>query len=254
MNDHPWRLIEERLPQLRTLDQPQAYAGNEIWRPLVAKRRMREAAVLIPISLAGDQITILFTRRAATLREHSGEMSFPGGRRDPGDPDFVATALREAEEEIGLQPSDVHLHGKIAEVPTITGYLMHAYIGSYRAPYPFTPNRSEIDSIVVSPIADLLLPANRREAHRPWLSKGETITDFTIQGNLIWGATGYLLNLLLHRLYSPLPPPQPPFPLNRRDTFQLAFVWGRGEPSPHTCLNNLKRLHSLRWWGGSVAP
>src|SRR5438445_2627269 len=115
----------------------------------------RPAAVLVPVLVAGDEPRLVFTKRTETLSRHAGEISFPGGLADPGE-DLAATALREAEEELGLAPSDVELVGALPPVHThVTGIMIVPFVGFLWRDPRFTPNAAEIADVLEFPLAAL---------------------------------------------------------------------------------------------------
>jgi 8-oxo-dGTP pyrophosphatase MutT (NUDIX family) len=153
------------------------------------------AAVLVPI-IAHPQLTVLFTRRTVHLKAHSGQVSFPGGRAEPDDPTPEDTALREAQEEIGLARSRVELLGRCSEYLTRTGFRVTPVIGVIRPPLELVPDAREVDEVFEVPLAFLLDPANHRRATRE--INGRTVGYYEIEheGRVIWGATaGMLVNL-----------------------------------------------------------
>jgi len=161
--------------------------GGEILTP---------ASVLIPIVARDTALTMLFTRRTAHLKAHSGQVSFPGGRAEPRDPTPEATALRETREEIGLDPRHVELLGRLPEYHTRTGFRITPVIGVVMPPFELQPDANEVDEIFEVPLAFLLDPANHRRQSREW--QGELRWFFAVQyeGHTIWGATaGMLVNL-----------------------------------------------------------
>ncbi|MBW8904443.1 MAG: CoA pyrophosphatase [Betaproteobacteria bacterium] len=154
------------------------------------------AAVLVPIIAHPDGLTVLFTRRTVHLKAHSGQVSFPGGRAEPDDPTPEDTALREAEEEIGLARARVELLGRCSEYLTRTGFRVTPVIGVIRPPLELVPDAREVDEVFEVPLAFLLDPANHRRATRE--INGRTVGYYEIehQGRVIWGATdGMLVNL-----------------------------------------------------------
>jgi 8-oxo-dGTP pyrophosphatase MutT (NUDIX family) len=160
----------------------------------------------VPLFLAaGDEPHAVFTRRRADLRRHAGEISFPGGRRDPEDLDLRATALREAEEEIGLAPAEVSLLGELPPVSTfVTGYLIHPYVGLIPPGQRWRASPSEVDAVLELPLRALREGRTRTRMERRGVSFE---TDAYIVGeNLIWGATARILDDLYERLDSILGP------------------------------------------------
>jgi 8-oxo-dGTP pyrophosphatase MutT (NUDIX family) len=157
------------------------------------------AAVLVPLYLDRGELHAVFTRRRSDLRRHAGEISFPGGRRDAGDATLVATALREAEEEIGLPPDQVELAGALPPTPTIvTGYRIHPFVGVIKPGHSWIPQPSEVESVL-----ELSLPALRRgHGMKRLVRKGvpfRTVT-YTVGDHLVWGATARIVQSLLERL------------------------------------------------------
>ncbi|MFL5816345.1 MAG: NUDIX hydrolase [Conexibacter sp.] len=157
-----------------------------------------EAAVLVPLYVRDDELHAVFTKRREDLRRHPGEISFPGGRRDHPDEELQTTALREAEEEIGLAPDDVDLLGTLSSVSTfVTGYLIYPHVGLIE-PIPWKPSPNEVELVL-----ELSLPALLSGyAKRPMTRRGFTFeTDTYVVGDqLIWGATARILGDLLERL------------------------------------------------------
>ena len=158
-----------------------------------------EAAVLVALFLSGDELHVVLTRRGAGLRRHAGEISFPGGRRDPEDADLRATALREAQEEIGLPADAVQLVGALQPTPTIaTNYAVYPFVGLIEPGLRWTPSRSEVAGVLELSLAELRAGAGRQRM----LRRGVPFrTDVYAVGDaLIWGATARMLGDLLGRL------------------------------------------------------
>lgn len=159
------------------------------------------AAVLVPLfpdPPAG--LSTLFTVRTTTVREHKGQVSFPGGGRDAGDPDLLATALRETGEELEIARADVQILGRLDDLPTLTGYLIRPYVGYLRRRPKVRPNPVEIDRVLWAPLAALAAP----EACRPRRVRSEGWSGespgFEVDGEIVWGATARVLLNLLERL------------------------------------------------------
>jgi 8-oxo-dGTP pyrophosphatase MutT (NUDIX family) len=141
----------------------------------------------------------VLTRRSAKLRSHRGEVSFPGGRQDPGET-LRATALREAHEEIALDPTQVSIIGKLAHLHTVTSRaLIHPYVGVIPAGLEFVPNPDEVERVFSVSLSELIHPEVFREELWP-SPDGRTqrpIWFFELEGDTVWGATAAMLRDLL---------------------------------------------------------
>ena len=144
------------------------------------------------------QALAVFTRRRADLRRHAGEISFPGGRRDPDDVDLRQTALREAEEEIGLAPDAVQLIGELTPTSTfVTGYIIHPFVGLVPAAQRWRLSPLEVDEVIELPLSALRSGRTRTRMERRGISFE---TDAYMVGeHLIWGATARILDDLFAR-------------------------------------------------------
>jgi 8-oxo-dGTP pyrophosphatase MutT (NUDIX family) len=161
--------------------------------------------VLVPLFLASDgEPHAVFTRRQGNLRRHAGEISFPGGRRDPEDADLRETALREAEEEIGLPRAEVLVLGELPPVSTfVTNYLIHPYVGEIPSGLAWRVSEREVDAVLELPLGALRESRTRTQMERRGISFE---TDAYILGeHLIWGATARILEHLLERAEELLP-------------------------------------------------
>ena len=157
--------------------------------------------MLVPLFLLGEEEAphVVLTRRRADLRRHAGEISFPGGRQDPSDVDLEETALREAEEEIGLARSAVSLLGELRPVSTfVTGYLIHPFVGLIPPGQRWQVSPREVDAVLELPLRALQEGRTRTRMER----RGITFeTDaYVVDEHLIWGATARILESLLERL------------------------------------------------------
>jgi 8-oxo-dGTP pyrophosphatase MutT (NUDIX family) len=162
-------------------------------------RGRTDAAVLVALYSDQGRLHGVFTKRREDLRRHPGEISFPGGRRDETDPDLQATALREAEEEIGLAPAAVHMVGALQPTPTIvTGYAVYPFVGLIEPGMMWTLSAREVAQVLELPLNDLLAGYARRRL----LRRGVPIrTDTYVVGDdLIWGATARILADLFDRI------------------------------------------------------
>ena len=157
----------------------------------------REAAVLAPIIETDGRYEILFTKRSEHLGKHPGQMSFPGGGREPEDADLRATALREADEEIGLLPVEADIVGAIDDIETVTRYIVRPFVG--RVPdRSYTPDEYEVAEIARLSVAELTDRRNYESEHRDHPEYGPIrIHYFHVDGYTVWGATGRMLAQLL---------------------------------------------------------
>jgi len=160
-----------------------------------------DAAVLLPLHGWPDEPGLIFTRRRADMRRHAGEISFPGGRRDEADADLIATALREAEEEIGLSPSAVTVSGALPPAATfVTGYRIHPFVGLIPDPaeLDLRPNPDEVETLLVFSLEGLRAGYGMRRLVR----RGVPIhtPTYEVDGQTIWGATARIVGDLLSRL------------------------------------------------------
>jgi 8-oxo-dGTP pyrophosphatase MutT (NUDIX family) len=155
----------------------------------------------VPLFLdADEQPHAVFTRRRTDLRRHAGEISFPGGRRDPEDSNLRETALREAEEEIGLPRTDVEVLGELAPTSTfVTGYLIHPFVGLIPAGKQWAPSPAEVDAVLELPLQALREGRTRTHMERRGIAFE---TDaYIVDDTLIWGATARILEQLLEQLH-----------------------------------------------------
>ncbi len=169
----------------------------------------RPAAVLVPMFWDGEDWRLLFIRRAANDNDpHSGQVAFPGGRTEPDDPSPVHTALREAEEEIGLAADDVRVLGALPLHRTVTNFWVTPVVGRLRWPLRLTPSADEVTRVFTVPLTWLRDPSHRetRErrlgAHLP-VVKATFFQPY--QGEVIWGATARMVLTLLDALKQPQP-------------------------------------------------
>jgi 8-oxo-dGTP pyrophosphatase MutT (NUDIX family) len=158
-----------------------------------------DAAVLVPLYVAGGELHAVFTRRREDLRRHPGEISFPGGRQDDDETDLRLTALREAEEEIGLPARAVELVGALQPTPTITtNYAVYPFVGLIEAGRAWQPSANEVAEVMEVPLSALRAGYERRRL----LRRGVPFrTDVYVIGeDVIWGATARMVGDLLDRL------------------------------------------------------
>lgn len=168
------------------------------------------AAVLVPVVRpTGTSPAVLFTKRADHLGEHPGQMSFPGGGREDRDADLLATALREADEEIGLTAAEVSVRGPLDDIVTVTDYAVSPFVGTV-PDRPYQPDEREVAEVVPLPVAGLLDPANYEVEVRDHPRVGSvTVHYFHVDGYTVWGATARILAQLLELTTDWRPPVEP---------------------------------------------
>ena len=158
--------------------------------------KLRNAAVLVPIVDRAEGLSVLFTRRTDHLHAHAGQISFPGGAAEEGDGTPEATALRETEEEIGLERSRVEILGRLPEYRTVTGYCVTPVVSIVRQPFELKPDRFEVAEVFEVPLAFLLDPANHRREVMLREGRRREYYSMPYTHYYIWGATaGMLVNL-----------------------------------------------------------
>jgi 8-oxo-dGTP pyrophosphatase MutT (NUDIX family) len=165
---------------------------------------LKPAAVLVPLVDRGtDGLMVLLTRRTDHLSNHGGQISFPGGRCDPGDPDCVATALRETEEEVGIARRHITIVGELDDYIVGTGYLVRPVVGLVQPPFELKPHDHEVAEIFEAPLDFIADPANLQRHSRT--ADGIKRDHFAIPWGeyYIWGATAGMLRNLSELLWLP---------------------------------------------------
>ena len=156
------------------------------------------AAVLVPLLAVDGEPSLLFTRRSNLLPHHQGQIAFPGGGHDPEDPDLAATALREAQEEIGLDPAHVRLLGPLDDLETVaTRFVITPFVGVVPHPYAFRPSPDEVDLIFTVPLGRLESPDALRRELWDFGGRKVPIDVYVVDGHVIWGATQRITQNLL---------------------------------------------------------
>ncbi|HET6630119.1 MAG TPA: CoA pyrophosphatase [Woeseiaceae bacterium] len=155
----------------------------------------KAAGVLIPI-VVHRELSVLLTRRAEHLRYHAGQVSFPGGRMEPGDPDIEATALRETQEEVGIAPGDVEIAGYLDPVLTITGYTVTPVVGLVRPGLDLAIDPGEVQHAFEVPLSFLLDTGNVRTSSRVLHGIPIPVLEYYYASERIWGATANIVMIL----------------------------------------------------------
>jgi len=175
-------------------------------KPAPAPPELLPAGVLVPLFFSQGEPHLLFTQRTLTVKDHRGQIAFPGGVRDPHDPNLLATALRESQEEIGLDPEAVEVLGALPPLSTITGYGITAYVGLIPYPYEFHPNPREVKRLLFLPLAGFCDPGRWRTGNYTYKGRTTRVCYWRQNKTVVWGATArILLNLLALLDENPLP-------------------------------------------------
>ncbi len=200
--------LERRIVErLHPLDGPAPGTGGSDYELnphlLPPERTLADAAVLVPLVLRPDGPTVLFTRRADTLRRHSGQVSFPGGRRDPGE-SAVATALRETQEEVGVAPAFVRPLALADTYETVTGFRITPVVAFVRGGFTLAASPAEVAEVFEAPWAWLMDADSATLHHREpddHFAHRRSWWSYSWDGHDIWGATAGMLRGLRKRLY-----------------------------------------------------
>lgn len=160
----------------------------------------RPAAVLCALRPAAHGLHVVLTERASHLKQHAGQVAFPGGKIDPTDASAEAAALREADEEIGLPPSAVQVLGTLDTYLTSTGFRVTPIVGAITADWQAVPDPAEVETVFEPPLDFLLDPANRKRHHHDRNGYRRYYYAMPWQGHYIWGATAGMLKGLSDRI------------------------------------------------------
>ncbi len=174
--------------------------AESVRRALAARERaeasssaLQRASVLLALFATAPARAphLWLVRRSEGMRTHGGQVALPGGKREPGDADFLATALRESHEEIGLRPGDVEVLGVLDDRETITGYLITPYVGWIANPFTPEPLATEVARVFDVPLA--AFAEEPRRTRIPWHGTEREVLSYEVAGELVWGATASIL-------------------------------------------------------------
>ena len=164
-------------------------------------KKLRQAAVIIPMIEYENRWYVLLTQRSQELVEHRGQVAYPGGARERRDENLQATALREMYEEVGVNPRDVTVFGHLGDMPIITGYMVRLFVGQIPWPYELTINTDEVESAFVVPLKWLADPDHRTIQYRSYAGREIPVIFFDhFEGYQLWGASAEMTLSLLSAL------------------------------------------------------
>jgi 8-oxo-dGTP pyrophosphatase MutT (NUDIX family) len=179
-------------------------AGDHALNPdlLLDPAAYKDAAVLIPVVAHETGVTVVLTQRTAHLSAHAGQIAFPGGRIDPGDASAAAAALREAEEEIGLERGRVSIIGYLGPYLSRTGYRISPVLGRVAPPFSPVLNAAEVAETFEVPLAFLMNPANHMRAERTFYGRQRYFYEMPYEGRYIWGVTAGIIRQLYEQVFA----------------------------------------------------
>lgn len=167
---------------------------------LPAGRKLRPAGVLVPVLLSGETPRLILTKRSSALKHHPGQIAFPGGKQDEGDADVTATALREAQEEIGLPPDLPRILGHLPTHETVTSFTVTPVVAVLENGFEPIPEPGEVEEVFSVPLAHVLNPANYVVESRRWRGQRRYYFAVPYGPYYIWGATARMLRGLAARV------------------------------------------------------
>ena len=176
---------------------------------LIKGKEYIQAAVLIPLINMEGVPHLLFTKRTELVENHKGQISFPGGVCDSGDPTSWDTALRETREEIGVSPEQVERLGQLDDFLTVTDFLIHPFAGVMHAPLNFRISKDEVAEILQVPLSLFLSDANFEIKKWEWQGKKYDVYFYYYLHHVIWGATAFILNRFIDVVFDYNPAPNP---------------------------------------------
>jgi 8-oxo-dGTP pyrophosphatase MutT (NUDIX family) len=169
---------------------------------LIVREGLRDAAVLVPVVDRPGKATVILTKRTEMLRKHSGQVAFPGGGIDPIDKSPEQAALRETEEEIGLDRDFIDIVGRMPDYVTGSGFRIAPVLSIVRPGFSLTLNPDEVEAAFEVPLAFLMDPANHHRESRMWENRERFYYTMPFGDRFIWGVTAGIIRTLYERLYA----------------------------------------------------
>ena len=196
----PAKLPAVDLDRLRSVLQPEPRRSLFVLEEGVANEELTPASVLFPIILRDSGPSVLLTQRTDHLRDHPGQISFPGGRVEPEDVSPAHTALREAQEEIGLSSAHVEIVGYLPEYLTVTGYRITPVVALVTPPFELLPDPREVADVFEVPLAFLMNPDNHQRHSAQYRGRQRHYFAMPYGDYFIWGATAGIIVTLFRAL------------------------------------------------------
>ena len=162
-------------------------------KSMASEEKFTPSAVLIPIFYKNGEPHLLLTLRTETVASHKGQISFPGGTREKGDRDLLATALRETFEEVGIRPEDVEVLGELDDLLAVTNFVVTPFVGVFPYPYDFRVSYDEIAELIEIPLSFFIDPRNRRAEERLYRGRKATVYFYDYGKYTVWGVTARIL-------------------------------------------------------------
>jgi 8-oxo-dGTP pyrophosphatase MutT (NUDIX family) len=162
-------------------------------KSVASEETFTPSAVLIPIFYKNGEPHLLLTLRTETVASHKGQISFPGGTRENGDRDLLATALRETFEEVGIRPEDVEVLGELDDLLAVTNFVVTPFVGVFPYPYDFKISHDEIAELIEIPLSFFMDPRNRRVEERLYRGRNVTVYFYDYGKYTVWGVTARIL-------------------------------------------------------------
>ncbi|MEJ8311649.1 NUDIX hydrolase [Agrobacterium larrymoorei] len=200
------RVLEDGAGVAEREDREARDIGDHILNPGVQLSgdgiRLKDAAVLVPVIDDGDEARVIFTQRTKTLRNHSGQISFPGGGIDAQDRSPEDAALRETEEEIGMSHHFIETVGRMPDYISGTGFRIKPVLAVVRRGFTLTPNPAEVDEVFEVPLSFLMNPANHSRGSRMFQGRERFFYEMPYGERYIWGITAGIVRSIYERFYS----------------------------------------------------